>query len=334
MESSELQEMKQRSQALESRLLSAARTKARTSPIVEIFGILALVVVLIIALRDVAGDHIGGAALLSFFTSLALLSQSASKLSKYLNSNREGSAAASRLSQALNVLQENERQALMIGNIESGPTNKITCQQVSAQYPDTNSYALKNFSYVFEGGKLYCITGTSGAGKSTLFNVLLGIMRPSGGSVSYSVSSSHELPILFMPQDYQVIAGPLVQNVSYPNEQFDVEKIYQAFEKVELPLKEISSLDVGPSGNLQLSGGQAQRVALARLAYHKAPFVLVDEGTSALDPEIEREILTFLQGLAREGACVIMIAHRSAAAAASNVVLQLEHGELKTSISQ
>jgi ABC-type transport system involved in cytochrome bd biosynthesis fused ATPase/permease subunit len=82
-------------------------------------------------------------------------------------------------------------------------------------------------------------------------------------------------------------------------------------------------------GGVGLSGGQAQRVLLARLAYHDAPFVLVDEGTSALDPETERRIQSLLRDLAQKGHVVITIAHRESVVEAADVVLRLEQGTLR-----
>jgi ATP-binding cassette subfamily B protein len=88
--------------------------------------------------------------------------------------------------------------------------------------------------------------------------------------------------------------------------------------------------DVGEGGK-GLSGGQAQRVLLARLHYHRRPFVLVDEGTSALDPEVEGVVYALLQELAAAGAVVITIAHRLAGALAADEVLLLDQGRLARS---
>lgn len=84
-------------------------------------------------------------------------------------------------------------------------------------------------------------------------------------------------------------------------------------------------------GGVGVSGGQAQRLLLARLWYQHQPFVLIDEGTSALDPEIERIIYGLLRQLADDGAVVVTIAHRLAAAEIADVLLLLNHGELVTS---
>ena len=87
---------------------------------------------------------------------------------------------------------------------------------------------------------------------------------------------------------------------------------------------------VGASA-LQLSGGQLQRLQLARLVYHHAPFLLIDEGTSALDPELEKLVLSRAVEVARSGAVVIMIAHRRAAVDVADEVLVMEEGRIAVS---
>ena len=84
-------------------------------------------------------------------------------------------------------------------------------------------------------------------------------------------------------------------------------------------------------GGAGVSGGQAQRLLLARLWYHQKPFVLVDEGTSALDPEIEQTVYALLRQLADRGAVVITIAHRLAAAQIADELLLLQGGCLTAS---
>mgnify|MGYP005670360439 CR=1 FL=1 len=81
-------------------------------------------------------------------------------------------------------------------------------------------------------------------------------------------------------------------------------------------------------GGRQTSGGQAQRILLARLWYHRTNLVLVDEGTSALDPETEQSIHRVLKKLASDGAIVITIAHRQSAAELADCVINLKSGSL------
>jgi ABC-type bacteriocin/lantibiotic exporter with double-glycine peptidase domain len=92
-----------------------------------------------------------------------------------------------------------------------------------------------------------------------------------------------------------------------------------------LPTGIMTVVGIGGQG---VSGGQAQRIQLARLAYHETPFVLIDEGTSALDPETEQAVFRLVEQLAGRGTGVIMIAHRLAATAIADEVLVLDRGRL------
>ncbi len=89
-------------------------------------------------------------------------------------------------------------------------------------------------------------------------------------------------------------------------------------------------VDVGPAG-IQLSGGQLQRMQLARAHYHHAPFVLIDEGTSALDPVTEGDVFRTLRQIASTGVAVVMIAHRRAAVEMSDEVIVMDHGRIVAS---
>jgi subfamily B ATP-binding cassette protein MsbA len=139
-------------------------------------------------------------------------------------------------------------------------------------------------------------------------------------------------PIVYMPQKVLLLPDSIAANIAYPEAQYDPMRIWSALEEVGLAGL-TSSLDAGiqtqiGEGGTGLSGGQAQRILLARLAYHQAPFVLVDEGTSALDPETERLIQALLRKLTNQGRVVITIAHRHSVVEAADIVLRLEEGLL------
>jgi subfamily B ATP-binding cassette protein MsbA len=193
--------------------------------------------------------------------------------------------------------------------------------------------ALSDFNFTFKGGQIYCVCGPSGAGKSTLMNLILGLLPASAGSlVMHGADSDGKNPISYMPQKVQLVADTVAANVAYPEATLDLERVRTALTRVRL-LAAIEALPQGletlvGEGGSGLSGGQAQRVLLARLYYHRRPFVLVDEGTSALDPEVEGLVYALLRELATDGAVVITIAHRLAGALAADQVLLLNHGRL------
>lgn len=333
-EALELAEMRQASHRLFEGFLRAARLKARTSPIIECLGIIAMSVALFIAFSDIARGVISGAVAMSFFSTLALFAQSSAKLGRYFNSNREGIAAAERIFSATSLMQASKQEKL---RIEQAPQiadcSALRLDNISVRYGD--KFAVRDFSFSFESGKVYCLVGASGAGKSSVFNAVLGLRPLDGGSINYFIGPDFDdrtLDIAYLPQQIPIIPARIGENVSYPHSEFDPARASHALDTVHFQLdadRLTDGLDtkVGP-GALQLSGGQLQRLQLARLVYHHAPFVLVDEGTSALDPEMEKVVLAFVRRLAYSGAVVIMIAHRKAAVEASDELVVLSEGSL------
>jgi len=331
----EIAKMESLTTGLYERFLRAARVKARTSPLLEAFAVVAMVVVLIIALRDINAGRSTGAIELSFFSTLGLLSQAGAKLGRYLNANREGAAAVDRLRSLLGFLQAHAQAEVASAPRELAPQSRIICEQLTATYPGADKPALKNLSFSFEAGRIYCLAGPSGAGKSTLFNILLGLVTPIGGTLRFeSAQPVIGAGLAYMPQKVILLPDSIAANVAYP-EAADIARVEAALARVGLTelvagLRGGVQTHVG-EGGVGVSGGQAQRLLLARLWYQHQPFVLIDEGTSALDPEIERIIYGLLRQLADDGAVVVTIAHRLAAAEIADVLLLLNHGELVTS---
>lgn len=324
------------SQNLFYRFLQAAKVKSRTSPAIELFGIIAMSVALWVAFADIASGAISGGIVMSFFSNLALLAQSAGKLGRYLNSNNEGTAAGQRLLQMQGLLQAARTQAANPRvQLVPGDQNRLVLQNVTISY-STSKPAVSNVSYDFQGGKIYCLVGRSGAGKSTIFNSILGLRTIDSGKMSGTFAkawSDRSLDLVSMPQQVQLVPTTLGRNVSYPHLNYDPAKAQKALAEAQFDLSGDSRLANGletkmGADGLQLSGGQAQRLQLARVIYHHSPFVLVDEGTSALDPTTEAEVLKSLRRLADTGICVIMIAHRRAAAEQSDEILVMDQGQL------
>lgn len=320
------------------RFLQAAKIKSRTSPAIELFGIAAMSIALWVAFEDIATGALSGGIVMSFFSALALLAQSASKLGRYLNSNNEGNAAGARLLLIKDTLR---RAATSTTKPQIKWTlsdrNTLTLSHVSVSYnKDPSKPAVRNVSCTFHGGKIYCLVGKSGAGKSTLFNTILGLRVPDSGQLSGTYAQQWEdrsLDLVSMPQQVQLVPTTLGRNISYPHLDYDADKARRALAEAQFLLADDGRLAAGletkmGADGLQLSGGQAQRLQLARVIYHHSPFVLVDEGTSALDPVTEGEVLKSLRRLADSGICVIMIAHRRAAAEQSDEILVMRQGQL------
>ena len=299
------------------RMMRAGRLRARTSPLIEAFGVAAIVAILYVALDDARSGRVSGAVLISFFSSIALFAQSGAKLGKYFNSNKEGMAAVDRLAACAEFMRGNGVENIAVVS-NPGLGVAVSCEAIRVRYDGSAAVALDDVSMDFLPGRVYALAGASGAGKTTLFKVILGLVSPDSGNVSVSGK------ICYMPQHVQLMSASLLENVSYPEPGGDRSRAVAALREVGIP-EFADRLDEIP---VAVSGGQAQRILLARIVYHDAQVILVDEGTSALDPGLEKMVYRILRQLAARGACVIMIAHRIPALESADEIVLLEKGRV------
>jgi ATP-binding cassette subfamily B protein len=187
-------------------------------------------------------------------------------------------------------------------------------------------------------GTTVAIVGRSGSGKSTLVKCLAGLLEITDGSIVYDNIDLRELRfadlrrrIGYVLQDSYLFDDTIGRNIAYGEESPDPERIKWAAEVANaadfierLPLG--YDTRVGESG-MKLSGGQAQRLAIARALYHRPPVLIFDEATSALDSESERAVK---QNLARmlEGRTAFMVAHRLSTIRDADLILVMEQGRL------
>ena len=297
--------------------LRTGKLQAIIPQLTEALTVAAMAVALYFALQEL--QHTSTALVLAFFSTLALFAQSAARIGRYFNQTREGNAALVRIFNLKTALETHTGTAPRLA-IESGTPQALVCDDISVQLAQQT--VLKNFSYRFDGGLLYGLRGVVGAGKSTLLKAVLGLLPLRAGRIFLQLQNSSEDNVaLWLPQKLQLGAGDVASNVCYPHAQADSDRLAQALTYACVPrAKWHSAIDFE---HAQLSGGQEQRLGLARLFYHRAPLVLIDEGTSALDQHTEQQVLRNIKTLARQGAIVIMAAHRSAALAVCDRIVEI-----------
>ena len=177
---------------------------------------------------------------------------------------------------------------------------------------------LKDISYEFEKGKMYCIIGKSGAGKTTLLSLLSGLASPSSGEIIYDGKNianidkytfrSKYIGVVF--QSFNLITKyTALENVILSMDVAGAKKI----DKKEKALELLDSVgldeDEASRRVLKLSGGQQQRVAIARALSYDPEIILADEPTGNLDRDTQREIMDIFRSLADNGKCVILVSH-------------------------
>jgi ATP-binding cassette subfamily C protein len=213
---------------------------------------------------------------------------------------------------------------------------------VSFSYPDSEKSALRNVSFEVEPGTQVALMGPSGAGKSTIADLLCAVLTPTSGSIVRTSAilgsdDSEELArVSYVPQRPGLVSGTILDNVALAEIEKEVnrEKALEALHLANLS-ELIAALQDGldtPLGKLQdgLSGGQMQRLGLARALYTKPGLLVMDEATSALDAESEAEIQKALDSM-RGKVTVVLIAHRLNTIQHADKVVLVEDGRVKDS---
>ena len=249
--------------------------------------------------------------------------------------------AVSLISQAYGVVASAERLQEVIGLPDEDQGTKlesfdaIKMENVSFHYDDGTEHVLVNVSAEIKQGDFVALTGISGGGKTSLFQLLLGIYKPKSGAVLFqqgemTVPASRGTRSLFayVPQGNTLMSGTLKDNLTMFTDHATEEDISEA---VHATCLDALVADIGLDAKLGergigLSEGQAQRVAVARALLSKAPILLLDESTSALDEPTEAKLLENIDQMRDK--TVIIVTHRRAALAICDYSLHIENGRM------
>jgi ABC-type multidrug transport system fused ATPase/permease subunit len=223
--------------------------------------------------------------------------------------------------------------------IHSGFEPSILLNGVGLTYPDKEWPALENIFLELNGGESLAIVGSTGAGKTTLVDVLLGVLQADTGAISISGKPPLEAiskwpgAISYVPQDVAISNGTFRENVGlgYPADVVTDELVWSALETAQLAdfVRELPlGLDapVGERG-AKISGGQRQRLGIARAMFTRPKLLVLDEATSALDGQTESDISDAIQAL-KGSVTVVMIAHRLSTVRNSDQVIYMEKGQI------
>jgi ABC-type multidrug transport system fused ATPase/permease subunit len=215
-------------------------------------------------------------------------------------------------------------------------------KNIKFTYQKSKTPVINNISFSIKSGDAVGFIGTSGSGKTTLIDIILGLLKPDKGEILFNekpITSKEELynwksQIAYLPQEVFLIDDTLEKNIALgiEKEKIDKKQIEKALKQARLTTL-VGQLPLGVKTMLgergvRLSGGQCQRVALARAFYHNRSILIMDEATSSLDSETEKEIIDEIKRL-KGKVTMIIIAHRYTTIEHCDFIYRIDNGRIK-----
>jgi ATP-binding cassette subfamily B protein len=232
-------------------------------------------------------------------------------------------------------LEEHPANAKPLGNL-----NSVVFEGVKFQHLTATSPALSSVNFSVNKGETIAFVGPSGSGKTTLIKLLVGLYNPSNGKVLYNNLPISEIDITevrkqtgFVTQDTQLFSGTIKENLLFVNPTASDEEILDVLQKASchnlLKRADKGIETVIGEGGVKVSGGEKQRLSIARALLRKPKMLVFDEATSALDSLTEEEINETIKQVSKNNEQItILIAHRLSTVMHADRIYVLEHGEI------
>lgn len=214
----------------------------------------------------------------------------------------------------------------------------LTIENVTWQYRNNENPTIKSLNLKVREGESIALIGHSGAGKTTLADIILGLYHPCQGSVKYKGADIQSIPeewcriIGYIPQSIYLLDDTIKRNVAFgiEDEKIDEQMVWDALEQAQLRdfvdnLPDKLDTVLGERG-VRFSGGQQQRIAIARALYYNPSILVLDEATSALDTETEKAVMDAVDQF-QGRKTLIIIAHRLTTIKNCNIIYEIADGK-------
>ena len=316
-------------------VFKSARIRSMASPIMETLGGVAVALVIFYGGFRVIEESMNPGAFFSFITALLLAYEPMKRLANLNASLQEGLASAQRLFGLLDtkpkIIDKPDAATLKIKG------GNIVLNQVNFSYIPKNP-VINGVSLSVPAGKLVALVGPSGAGKSTILNLIprfyevdSGVIKIDGIDVQDATLESLRRNIALVSQEIILFDDTVRANIAYGRPDASEKEITQAAKNAAAHdfIEAMSNgydTYVGERGT-KVSGGQRQRLAIARAMLKNAPILLLDEATSSLDAESEREVQAALMELMK-GRTTLVIAHRLSTVIEADLIHVIDNGKL------
>ena len=217
----------------------------------------------------------------------------------------------------------------------------ITLKNIHYRYPESTNDILENINLEIAAKSTIGIIGTTGSGKTTTVDIILGLLEPQKGTleidkkvIAHENLISWQKMIGYVPQKIHLIGDTIAANIAFgvPADEIDMNAVKRAAEAADLDgyinnyLPEKYTTYVGEQG-IKLSGGQCQRIGIARAIYRNPQVIVLDEATNSLDEQTERTVINNLHNL-HDNLTIIMISHRYSSLDKCEQIYQVEGGRI------
>ena len=285
---------------------------------------------------SIQGGWLSQGALIALINYLLQILVELIKLAMLINSLNQSYISAKRIEEVFAEKPEDIRSELDTGRVSGNQVLHV--QDLSFTYPDAAQPSLRDLSFDMQQGEILGIIGGTGSGKSTLVQVLLGLYKPDKGTVVlYQAGNSPQNLaqwrswIAYVPQKVELFKGTIRSNLTLGMEEpVSDQELWQALEIAQA--KDFVSDKEGQldaevqAGGRNFSGGQKQRLSIARAVLHRAPFLILDDATSALDTITESNLLKAIQENLPDTS-LILISQRTSTLKIADQILLLEKGQ-------
>ena len=308
--------------------------KALSSPVTDVCGGLGIAAVVWYGGHSVINGNSSTGTFFSFMTAVMLLYEPLKKLSKLNNTVQEGLAAVDRVFEIIEA--EPEIKDFPGAVVLKNNTHRVSFEDMTFSYG--TEPVLKNINLCAEPGEVIALVGMSGGGKSTFINLIPRFYEVTGGRIAIDgidirkiTVASLRSSIAMVTQDAILFNESIRDNIAYGNSDATWEDIVAASKAAYaynfiMGLPDGFDTRIGELGS-RLSGGEKQRLCIARALLKNAPILLLDEATSALDTEAEKVVQDALENLMR-GRTTFVIAHRLSTIQHADRILVVSKGEI------
>jgi subfamily B ATP-binding cassette protein MsbA len=316
-------------------IMRDTRIKAVSHPLMEFFAGIGIALVLWYGGNQVLNDVSTPGDFFSFMAALIMVYEPLKGISKINSTLQQGIAATDRVFDILDIETDvaEKKEAVELSPIKES----IRFAAVSFQY-ENNTKVLKDINLRVKGGEILALVGSSGGGKSTLVNLIPRFFDVSSGAITIDNTDIRDVTLKSLRAQIGIVTQQTIlfndtvrNNIAYGSPDADQKDIIEAARAAHAlgfieQLPEGFDTVIGESG-AKLSGGERQRVSIARAILKNAPILILDEATSSLDTESEREVQQALENLMRNRTTLV-IAHRLSTIRNADRIIVIQDGRI------